>query len=105
MHVKDDEGRLFFNLVMGGESVDSLCAEVRRTVARIAAEHRFNPEFGGTIRIDLVPSLTPRSEALRGAMDALVDELGSQLERDGTKTAAREPIRLSWSLREHDLAP
>lgn len=96
LHVRGDDDRLCFVIVLGGEDPDALVSTIRRTVDHLTREHRYNPEFGGEIRISLVPDLTPNTEGLRARMDLLTEELGRTLAERGVVATFGRPIRLSW---------
>jgi hypothetical protein len=95
LHVRGDDALLFV-IVAGSDDLDALAATIRDAADHLVREHRYNPEFGGEIRISLVPDLTPNTDELRAHMDRLTEDLARTFAARGVVATFGRSIRLSW---------
>ena len=90
------EAGLRIDAMVGAPEASSVATNATRFVLQLAAKHRWDPEFSGTIRVLVIPTLTPDNEPVRRAMDEAIGALRQTIADRGWRTVKGDAITLSW---------
>lgn len=99
-----ERGEKTLHIISGGEDLAAVVRTVQNAFIQLMEKMNDEPDFGGEVRVVLVPELTPRMENLEQELESIEEHLEGFANEIGLTTAGGAPIRFKLQY-GHDAVP